>query len=160
MTKLKAFLHLGDMSQRLRDKLKKLVPSKDDPMYKILELHENGYVGDYVTLTVNGPRYFSPRYRENVDKQKRSAIVAYNKNGKPIGWCVSDDFQVFQIFVHPRYRGRGIAKLLTGAWFTFNIAYVRRNAEHSHRLTAKLASGKLLESVAKNHGIYFENNWS
>lgn len=165
----RAFTHFDEMPLRIQRACTKLVPSVADPMYKILELHRNGYVGDRIVYTTNGPRYYKATYRENVDKQNRSAIVAfytgYDKATKkfvknmPVGWCVSDDTRCFQIFVNPEYRGNGIAKHLTGCWLTLNTSWVRRNANHGNRITLTWLSGQLLTVACKNAGINLQNCW-
>lgn len=114
----KQYNHFNEVPTSQIPKLKKLTKGKYGLMAGLVTAYEQGYMWDeYKDGNWN--------YEHKWDAMQRSIIVAYSHN-TPIGWCITDDEGLLNLFVHRSYRKIGIAQNLAYLWGKQNMKKVTR----------------------------------
>lgn len=114
----KRFNHLSEVPQSQIPKLKKLSKGKYGLMAGLVQAYQQGYMWDEYE---DG----NWKYMEKWDAQNRHITVAYHRN-TPIGWCITDDEGLMNVFVHYTYRKLGIAQNLAYLWGRENVEKVKK----------------------------------
>ncbi len=114
----KRYNHLSEVPKSQIPKLKKLTKGKYGLMAGLVTAYEQGYMwSDY--------KDGNWEYKYKWDSMQRSIIVAYSRS-TPIGWCITDDEGLMNVFVHKRYRKLGIAQNLAYMWGKVNLTKVKK----------------------------------
>lgn len=114
----KRFSHLSEVPQKQIPTLKKLSKGKYGLMAGLVQAYQQGYLWDDYE---DG----NWEYKHKWDSMNRSIIIAYSRN-TPIGWCITDDEGLLNLFVHREYRKLGIAQNLAYLWGQENINKVKK----------------------------------
>lgn len=114
----KRFNHLSEVPQTQLPKLKRLSKGKYGLMAGLVQAYQQGYFWDEYE---NGKW----DYKYEWDRMNRSIVVAYSRS-TPIGWCITDDEGLLNLYVNSRYRKLGIAQNLAYLWGKQNIEKVKK----------------------------------
>lgn len=114
----KRFNHFSELPQTQLAKLKKLSKGKYGLMATLIQAYNQGYMWDEYQ---DG----NWQYMHKWDSMQRSIIVAYVRNN-PVGWCITDDEGLMNVFVHREYRKLGIAQNLAYLWGMENQDKVKK----------------------------------
>jgi hypothetical protein len=113
----KKYNHFSEIPNTQIPKLKKLTKGKYGLMATLVQAYQQSYMWDEY-LEGNW------EYMKKWDEQNRYIAVAYVRN-QPVGWCVTDDEGLFNVFVHREYRKLNIAQNLAYLWAQDNIPKVK-----------------------------------
>lgn len=115
----KRYNHFSEIPTSQLPKLKKLTRGKYGIMASLVQAYQQGYVWD---IYEDGKSW---QYMDKWDMMQRSLFVAYARN-VPIGWCVTDDEGLMNVFVRRDLRKLGVAQNLAYLWARENVEKVKR----------------------------------
>jgi hypothetical protein len=115
----KRYNHFSEVPARHLPILKRLTRGKYGIMASLVQAYQQGYVWD--TYEDNQSWTYMPEW----DSMQRSLFIAYVRQ-MPVGWCITDDEGLLNVFVRRDMRKLGIAQNLAYLWSTENIPKVKK----------------------------------
>ena len=97
----------------------------------------------YLTMPIGLMRDSLKRYRTLNDDRPHTVIVA--TDGEIVlGWCMTDRYDHFNVYVRPKYRRHGVGRRLAAAWLAQNGWARKKNVM---LYTTGDAAGRLMQAV-------------